>query len=39
MWIDPAIAEAVSHLLTAVAAQVRSCGMCGARSGTGAGFL
>jgi hypothetical protein len=38
-----AIAQAVSHWLpTAVArvrSQVRSCGICGAQSGTGAGFL
>jgi hypothetical protein len=40
---DRAIAQAVSHRLpTAVArvrARLRSCGICGGRSGTGAGFL
>jgi hypothetical protein len=34
-----AIAQAVSRRLPTVAAQVRSCGICGGQSGTGAGFL
>jgi hypothetical protein len=37
-----AIAQAVSHWLPTVAAQVRlrtACGVCGVQSGTGAGFL
>jgi hypothetical protein len=41
--IGRAIAQAVSHWLPTVAtrvrAQVSSCGICGAQSGTGAGFL
>jgi hypothetical protein len=43
LWSGHAIAEAVSRwLFTAAArvrAQVRSCGICGGQSGTGAGFL
>jgi hypothetical protein len=37
--ISCAIAQAVSRLLPTVAAQVRSCGICGGQSGIGAGFL
>jgi hypothetical protein len=40
---DRAIAQAVSHWLptaaSSVRALVRSCGICGGQSGTGAGFL
>jgi hypothetical protein len=43
MDLGRVMAQAVSHrLLTAAArvrAQVRSCGICGGQSGTGAGFL
>jgi hypothetical protein len=34
-----AIAQVVSHWLPTVAAQVRSCGICGGQSDTGAGFF
>jgi hypothetical protein len=42
-WLGHAVAQAVSRLLptaaTSVRAQVRSCGICGRQSSTGAGFL
>jgi hypothetical protein len=43
LLVGRAIAQAVSHWLPTVAAQVRawvwSCGICGGQSGAGAGFL
>jgi hypothetical protein len=33
-----AIAQAVSHWLPTVSVRVRSCGICGGQSGSGAGF-
>jgi hypothetical protein len=39
MVVGRAIDQAVSRRLPTAAARVRSCGICGGQSGTGAGFL